>query len=190
MKTMHFLFFFSFILTTVLIIGCGREGGGCADTIAEEKRAADLAELQAKWERYVANVDSVRRVDHSVDAYLRSAWICHCKEEYAQALRYTDTVMVLVTDSVPLSNVNNARYLRSLCFDMLGQMGNAIEETKAIIASDEKKDPYGVIEAKVNLAYYYYQQKREEALAALPDTLMFGGEDVKDNIMKALADRK
>ncbi len=66
-----------------MIIGCGRGKGVNAITSEMEKRAAEQAEQQAKWERYVAYVGSVRRVDRSVDAYLRSAWICHCKEEYA-----------------------------------------------------------------------------------------------------------
>ena len=69
-------------LTIIMIsalISCGSKEVKNDGAEAKEAPSAD----RARWERYVAYVDSVRRVDHSVDAYLRSACICHCKEEYA-----------------------------------------------------------------------------------------------------------
>ncbi len=188
MKTKHFIFFFSFILTAVMIIGCGRGKGVNAITSEAGKRVAEQAEQQAKWERYVAYVDSVRRVDHSVDAYLRSAWICHGQEKYAQALRYTDTALVLITDSIPLATINNTRYLRSLCFDRMGKTESSISEMKAIIASDDPDDPAFTHESRLNLAHYYLKLKRyDEALAALPDSISEGGRQLYKEILKAKA---
>ena len=160
------------LLALTILAGCvgGRSRNGTVSP--DDERASELA----RFEHHVALIDSLIYADHSVRAYLSRAWICYWQDEDSRALRYTDTVMALVTDAVPLATVNNARYLRSLCFDRMGQTEKSVEEMKAVIASEDPGDPESTHEPRLNLAYYYFRLKRYgEALEALPDSTSAGG---------------
>ena len=186
MRTIPIPFILLPFLAAAAIVGCGRGKGGNANAEAEQRQAAVQADWKAKWERHVTYVDSVRRADHSPKAYLSQAWICFNEEDHARALRYTDSVLTLVTDAVPQETINNARYLRSLCFDRLGMTERSIEEMKAVVASEEQEGPEMCHESKLNLAYYYLKMKRyEEAIAALPDSASAGGRQLWQMIQKA-----
>lgn len=189
MKTLFLRIILPIFSAFMVIAGCCLGKGSEAHASAEETRAAERAERLAKWERYVTCIDSLVQADHSVSAYLSRAWICFSEKDHTRALRYTDTVMTLVTDTASLTTINNTRYLRSLCFDRMGKAEMSISEIKAIIASDDPEDPEFTHESKLNLAYYYYKLKRyDEALAILPDSTTAGGKLLWKEIHRSIGE--
>ena len=99
---------------------------------------------------------------------------------------FTDTVFTAAADTIRPEVINNARYLRSLCFDRPGQTERSVDEMKVVIASEEREGPDMCHESKLNLAHYYMKLKRyEEAMSTLPDTTSPGGRQLLREIREA-----
>ena len=164
-------------VTIVLLLSCG--GGSGRNGNAEETpkeitgpRVVYMTDQGLKIvskEEYVALVDSVFRADHSAISYACYASIFCRDKDYDRALRYTDTALALITPPGRRDVFSIAHFVRSSCYEEMGQVDKAAEELKTIIAYGPDDSADGAGEALCRL--YYHRGRYREALAALPDSL-------------------
>lgn len=166
------------LVTVVLLFTCcGDNGKRASKWKTQDERIKEYYLISGKQimtrAEYLAYVDSVFRADHSPISYASYAGIFRRNGEIERALRYTDTALTMITLPGDLNDANYIRFVRSQCYDDMGQTENAIKELNLIIDSG----PYETaLEARETLCRLLYHKDRfREALEALPDSLSLEG---------------